>query len=407
MSGPPPGVIPPPPQHPLPPGAQQQMRPGHPPQIIQVPQQMRPPPGVDVITEGFRHLGTGSRVENRRESFVVPPNERRTSLARTRNGSVSGPVYAKDGAPCIYEGWTLTKVLDTKAGQEPRWNRVVRTLMNADHSELRSLINKSKERKNGMTGFEQYSKLEPNKQAQVDRLIEDRKKEDKNPSVSWGYGLIERIEKDVRKNGKVITETRALTVVLRKKLPREAQFPQGILPIQTKLSNTTADLDKDDKDKDKKDKDKDKDKDKKKDTFATPGSTISNPDGRRFFVGQDGNPIPIDQQGRPVVVANGPPQGPFQGPHPGPMPQQGGFMPQQGGLMPQQGGFMPQQGGLMPQQQPEGPLPPHMTGGGPQPQIQVIDDNMVPGPPPRGGGQPRKGHGVPPIQIPPPEPFMD
>ncbi len=161
--------------------------------------------------------------------------------------------------------------------------------MNADNSELRTMVGNSRERQKGITGLKQYQKLKPSEQAPINRLLEDRKKEDRGSKIQWRYALVEMIG---RRRG-MMRSAMTIMVIFKKKLPRDAKFPFGVPSVQTRLSGTIVDLIFSEKGKDKSDKSTTPGQDKN-DQVMTPGSTVTNPNGKRFFIGQDGTPIPID-----------------------------------------------------------------------------------------------------------------
>lgn len=92
------------------------------------------------------------------------------------------PINGRDRPPVTYEGFTFRKAEPEMFGQTKTWAKAYKVPMPVSHEALLEQV-KKKQRKKSV--LDQYSELDTLKQAQIDRLIEDKKREEKDPRFEW------------------------------------------------------------------------------------------------------------------------------------------------------------------------------------------------------------------------------
>ncbi|KAK2767055.1 hypothetical protein FQN54_006373 [Arachnomyces sp. PD_36] len=134
---------------------------------------------------------------------------------------VKPPTRTNADSPITYEGWTFLKAEPESADQTPTWARATKTPMRLSQDELAKLVQKRK--KKGQAAADQYKALGALRRLQVDRLIEDRKRQDADPRFEWHFMYVDSKEKDVRHNlFEVRYEITAMDVIIMKKLRPDA-----------------------------------------------------------------------------------------------------------------------------------------------------------------------------------------
>lgn len=125
-----------------------------------------------------------------------------------------------------YEGWTFHRAEPDTPGEQPTWSRAKKKPMLLSQEELSKLIQRKKK---GQTVADQYKSLGNYRRAQVDRLIEDRERQDGDTRFDWDCMYIDSKQKNVRRKGffEVRYETTSMDVIIRKKLRPDASPKVG------------------------------------------------------------------------------------------------------------------------------------------------------------------------------------
>ncbi len=122
------------------------------------------------------------------------------------------PINGRDRPPVTYEGFTFRKAEPEMFGQTKTWAKAYKVPMPVSHEALLEQV-KKKQRKKSV--LDQYSELDTLKQAQIDRLIEDKKRQEKDPRFEWKLAALKTETKDI---GRRSYETTNMQVILARKL---------------------------------------------------------------------------------------------------------------------------------------------------------------------------------------------
>ena len=254
-----------------------------------------------------------------------------------------------------YEGFTFSKQ-DAGDGERQTWARAHKTSMPVTNAVLLTQVRKQQQK--GVSVLKQYSGLEGLKRAQIDRLIEDKNKADRDPRFEWKLASVTTEERNI---GRLSKETTSMQVILKRILKPTVVQSSTVNNGKLKgLGGTVVDLDA------KKDS-----RDKHIQGHGFGG--VAYPLGQNAFMAPHGPQPHLGHNPQPPH-----PQGGFPGMRPAPQIHQG--PPMHG---------PPMQG-------------PHGNG----PTIEIIHDH--PPPPPHAGPPPNfRPPGVPFAPTPPfPNPFM-
>ena len=139
-----------------------------------------------------------------------------------------GTLGGSSKEPVSYEAYKLTKL-------DPRsWARVRRNPIHLSQKELRAEVSNRNTR--GSSAFKQYTKLAKLMQGQVDRLIQDRNKEEIDLNVKYELAALKTEHKNI---GKHEIETASIQIILRRRLhpqmtqdgPKHLNLPGEIIDL--------------------------------------------------------------------------------------------------------------------------------------------------------------------------------
>lgn len=266
--------------------------------------------------------------------------------------------------PTTYYGYIFQKA-EPDYGLPKTWARVVKNEIPISDDDLLARVRKHQRK--GVSVLKQYESLTLLKRTQVDRLLEEKKKADKDPRYEWNIASLSTEERNIGRAGK---ETVSMQVILRRQQKKGLSLGNG---DQKGLSGVIVDIHA-----------------PKKETKNQQGIPVlsgerqNHPQSQTLF-GQAGN------GGVPTMggcIPQGRPPGPPPPPPPPMMFDDRQDRPHIQGLFGQAGnGGNPNMGGFVPQGHPHGAHPPP-----PPPPPPMGFDNRVP-PPPHGFPGPQ-GPGV-------------
>ncbi|KAI9879066.1 MAG: hypothetical protein M1830_009707 [Pleopsidium flavum] len=314
----------------------------------------RPPPPPPAPLPPFGHGGPTPGLAQLQNDFTrMNINHNPANIAKpvvnVPKIDVGFPLNGRDRPPVTYEGFTFRKAEPEMFGQTKNWAKAYKVPMPVSHEALSEQVKKQQRKKSVL---DQYSELDTLKQAQIDRLIEDKKREEKDERFEWKLAALKTETKDI---GRRSYETTNMQVILARKLRASVVAMPGNV-VGKGQPGQIVDLN--------------------APKTNTPKGPISSK------AGPDKGPIIM----QPGVGAQGGPKGPMNGFH-GAMPhwpEHAGFGPPKGPQVPQTHPdivVMPDPAGVKPEKMP------HMQHG--HPDISVVNDR----PPTRPG--PAMGPGFP------------
>lgn len=173
----------------------------------------------------FDHAGSA------RDRNNIPANQSGKGLPRL-NLHISSP---------FYEGWTFTKADPEFPGQQRTWRRANRSQMGLSQSQLSKLVQK-KAKKSSVS--KQYASLPKFLQAQIDRLIDDRNREDDDLRFEWCCAYAQGNDRLVlNKNARSpIPETVSAHVVIKKRLRDDVSVNSNSSSCEESSTSEIVDL---------------------------------------------------------------------------------------------------------------------------------------------------------------------
>ncbi|KAI9840759.1 MAG: hypothetical protein M1837_001333 [Sclerophora amabilis] len=173
-----------------------------------------PPPGPQVhgIQQQMNamNLGGAKPAHKAQEVIDLTPKPKQKSTS-------------PDARQMQLEGWTFRREEPAK-GERRTWLKVRRAEMALPFDELHKQV-KQQER-GGASLYHKYRKLAPNQLAQVDRLIDDKKKAERDPNVEWKLACLNAEKKKGPRWGDPV-ETSVIIVILKRESRTASQSPAG------------------------------------------------------------------------------------------------------------------------------------------------------------------------------------
>lgn len=114
--------------------------------------------------------------------------------------------------PVTFEGFTFRKAEPEMFGQKQTWAKSNRVPLPVGQGALLDQVKKQQQRKKVL---DQLSDLDRLKRGQIDRLIEEKRREEKDPRFEWNVAAVKLETKDIGRRG---IETTCMQVILSRKL---------------------------------------------------------------------------------------------------------------------------------------------------------------------------------------------
>ncbi|KAI4132901.1 MAG: hypothetical protein LQ347_002392, partial [Umbilicaria vellea] len=112
--------------------------------------------------------------------------------------------------PTTYHGYIFEKA-EPDYGQPKTWARVVKNELPISDEDLLARVRKYQRK--GVSVLKQYESLTLLKRTQVDRVLEERRKADRDPRYEWNIASLSTEERNIGRTGK---ETVSMQVILRR-----------------------------------------------------------------------------------------------------------------------------------------------------------------------------------------------
>jgi hypothetical protein len=143
-------------------------------------------------------------------------NQPNNSVNKKKNGKgakLLEPVETR------YEGFVLEKAPPLRSGAQPTWARVSKREMPFDSNKLLGLV-KEHRRKTRSGPANDFNQCGPKQQGVINRLIAERKRDDKNPNADW---VLVDVQRSVIRRFGVPSETTRMQVILKRQDKNETR----------------------------------------------------------------------------------------------------------------------------------------------------------------------------------------
>lgn len=184
-------------------------------------------PNIDKLSsmlEGM-NIRPAANLQYVQEAKPQAKNEQKPTKFETKTA-----VNSQGNLPTTYHGYMFQKA-EAEFGQSKSWARVVKNEMPIGNDDLLARIRKNARK--GVAVLDQYESLTPTKRTQIDLLLEEKKKAEKDPRYDWNLASLTTEEKNVGRTGK---ETVSMQVILkrhqRKGIPsakNDQKGPPGVI----------------------------------------------------------------------------------------------------------------------------------------------------------------------------------
>ena len=184
-------------------------------------------PNIDKLSsmlEGM-NIRPAANLQYVQEAKPQVKNEQKPTKFETKTA-----VNSQGNLPTTYHGYMFQKA-EAEFGQSKSWARVVKNEMPIGNDDLLARIRKNTRK--GVAVLDQYESLTPTKRTQIDLLLEEKKKAEKDPRYDWNLASLTTEEKNVGRTGK---ETVSMQVILkrhqRKGIPsakNDQKGPPGVI----------------------------------------------------------------------------------------------------------------------------------------------------------------------------------
>ena len=142
------------------------------------------------------------------------------------------PLNSNGTLPPVYQGWMFTKLDPETPGGKKTWSRAIKSEMPVSHADLAAQVRRQRDK--GISVLTQYNGLNTFQRAQVDRLVEEKNKMEKDQRLEWKLASVKKEERNIGLSHK---ETVSMQVIVKKILkpavtqsPKEkAKAPSGIV----------------------------------------------------------------------------------------------------------------------------------------------------------------------------------
>ena len=158
----------------------QRLQPQFAPNTVQVPQgvQYAHPIGRDPAS-----VPQGARFNVTPNIQVIDPEARAEKPApKAEKAEASLPLNSSGKLEPFYEGFTFTR-LPSERGEKPTWSRAIKTAMPVAHQDL--AVEVRKQRAKGVVAITLYNGMGNLRKAQVDHLISEKNKNEKDRRLEW------------------------------------------------------------------------------------------------------------------------------------------------------------------------------------------------------------------------------
>ena len=163
-----------------------------------------PPPPLHHMTpmEGMNHQGMNPKIEKITGMF--------DGMNISTKYDTKVVVDSRGNLPTTYHGYIFQKA-EPDFGQPRTWARVVRNEMPISNNDLLDRV--KKHQRKGVSVLKQFESQTATKRTQIDRLLDEKRKVEKDPRYEWTLASLTTEEKNVGRTGK---ETVSMQVILRR-----------------------------------------------------------------------------------------------------------------------------------------------------------------------------------------------